>query len=217
MSVNRPAQIEPALQLLEEALERAPSQNGPMLQRSSGQYWTSKPYFTVDAEFWEVDRNGKLREPNGKTSSSQREGSTLRRSGRLEKLRENLGLNSQEEKGEAESEPELKPWSGEELGPSELVDPRTLPAHVAEKENLCTVLTIAVDRHLVFSFFILDMLQKADSDPTTVPKVGLESIDEEAVIDYVSSPNFSSAQYSIGGIQRYGSTINRIYESLMPP
>ncbi len=74
MSVNRPAQIEPALELLDEALERAPSQNVPMLLRSSGQYLTLKPYLTVDAEFWEVDGNGKLRESNSKTFSSQMEG-----------------------------------------------------------------------------------------------------------------------------------------------
>lgn len=152
VSVNRPAQIEPALELLDEALERAPSQNVLMLQRSSGQYLTLKPSFTVDVEFWEVDRNGKLRESNGKTFSSQMEGSPPRRSERLGRLRKNLGLNSEEDEGEAESKPELKPWSGNELGPPVFVDPRTLPAHVAEKENLCTVLTIAVDRHLVFSF-----------------------------------------------------------------
>ena len=178
--MNRPAQIEPALELLDEALERAPSQNVLMLQRSSGQYLTLKPSFTVDVEFWEVDRNGKLRESNGKNFSSQGEGGPPRRSERLGRLKKNLGLNSEENEGKAESKPELKPWSGKELGPPVFVDPRTLPAHVAEKENLCTVLTIAVDRHLVFSFFILDMLQKADSDPTTVPKVGLESIDEGA-------------------------------------
>jgi len=171
--VNRPAQIEPALKLLDDALARAPSQNVPMLQRSSGQYLTVKPYFTVDAEFWEVNRNGKLREPNGRNFSSQREGSHPRRSKRLSKLRESLGLNSEEDEGEAESKPGFEPQSGEELGPPVLVDPRTSPAHVAEVENLCTVLTIAVDRHLVFSFFVLDMLQKADSDPTTVSKVGL--------------------------------------------
>lgn len=180
MSVNGPAQIESALELLDEALERAPSQNLPMLQRSSGQYLTVKPYFTVDAEFWEVDRNGKLREPSGKKPSSQPEGSSPRRSENLERLRKNLDLNSEEEIGEAQSKPELKPCSGEELGPPVFVDPRKLPAHDAEVENLCTVLTIAVDRHLVFSFFILDMLQKADGDPMTVPKVGLEIIHEEA-------------------------------------
>lgn len=30
------------------------------------------------------------------------------------------------------------------------------------EEGLCTVLTIAVDRHLVFSFYLLHMLQNAD-------------------------------------------------------
>ncbi len=180
MSVNRPAQLEPALELLDEALERAPSQNVPMLQRSSGQYLTLKPYLTVDAKFWEVDRNGKLRESNSKTFSSQMGGSPPRRSERLGRLRKNLGLNSEEDEGEAESKPELELQSGKELGPPVFVDPRTLPAHVAEKENFCTVLTIVVDRHLVFSFFILDMLQKADSDPTAVPKVGLEYINEGA-------------------------------------
>lgn len=32
------------------------------------------------------------------------------------------------------------------------------------KEQLCSVLTIAVDRHLVFSFYLLDMLQNPESD-----------------------------------------------------
>jgi len=206
--VNRPAQIEPALKLLDEALERAPSQNVPMLQRSSGHYLSLKPYFTVDAEFWEVDRNGKLREPNGRSFSSQGEGSPPRRSQRLGRLRRNLGLNSEDE-GEAESKPELEP--------PVYVDNRTLPTQVAEKENICTVLTIAVDRHLVFSFFILDMLQKADSDPTTVPEVGQSLSIMEHVINYFSSPSFSSVRYSIRDIPRSGSITNRTYELLIPP
>lgn len=37
------------------------------------------------------------------------------------------------------------------------------------EEGLCTVLTIAVDRHLVFSFYLLHMLQNADE--TTVREV----------------------------------------------
>ena len=32
------------------------------------------------------------------------------------------------------------------------------------KEPLCSVLTIAVDRQLVFSFYLLDMLQNPDAD-----------------------------------------------------
>jgi len=191
-----------------------------MLQRSSGHYLSLKPYFTVDAEFWEVDRNGKLREPNGRSFSSQGEGSPPRRSQRLGRLRRNLGLNSEDE-GEAENKPESEPCladSGKpELEPPVYVDNRTLPTQVAEKENICTVLTIAVDRHLVFSFFILDMLQKADSDPTTVPEVGQSLSIMEHVINYFSSPSFSSVRYSIRDIPRSGSITNRTYELLIPP
>lgn len=37
------------------------------------------------------------------------------------------------------------------------------------EESLCSVLTIAVDRHLVFSFYILHMLQRVEA--TTVDEV----------------------------------------------
>ena len=40
---------------------------------------------------------------------------------------------------------------------------------LGKREELCTVLTIAVDRHLVFSFYILHMLQNAED--TTVEEV----------------------------------------------
>ena len=40
---------------------------------------------------------------------------------------------------------------------------------VGSREELCTVLTVAVDRHLVLSFYLLDMLQHADE--STAPEV----------------------------------------------
>ena len=41
-------------------------------------------------------------------------------------------------------------------------------------EELCSVLTIAVDRHLVFSFYILSMLQDEMANEHTVEKVSQE-------------------------------------------
>lgn len=43
-----------------------------------------------------------------------------------------------------------------------------------DEEEICTVLTVAVDRHFVVSFYILDMLEHADA--TTATEVGIEKV-----------------------------------------
>lgn len=48
--VERPLQIEHALHLLEEALERAPGKGIPVYQQSFGRYHPLKRFIAVDAE-----------------------------------------------------------------------------------------------------------------------------------------------------------------------
>lgn len=54
-------------------------------------------------------------------------------------------------------------------------------------EELCTVLTIAVDRHLVLSFYLLDMLQHPGS--TTVSEVSSRTLLFESLISLIQLLN----------------------------
>lgn len=62
------------------------------------------------------------------------------------------------------------------------------------KEHLCSVLTIAVDRHLVFSFYLLDMLQNPDAD--TVSNVRTLNIHPKMLGQYIDYFFSRSAFYS---------------------
>lgn len=117
VSVTMPQQIRSALDLMDEALKRAPAQELPVAYQDAGNLRPLKRYIGVDAEFSAVQLSDELleQEINGKDSRCVR----------------------QIENG--------------------------------VYEGLCTVLTIAADRHLAFSFYILHMLQNAEA--STVQEV----------------------------------------------
>lgn len=118
VSVTKPDQIRAALDLMDEALKRAPAQELPVSYQDAGNFRPLKRYIGIDAEFTPI---------------------------RL-------------------SDEEL----GQETVGKDAITARQLVG--GREEGLCTVLTIAVDRHLVFSFYILHMLQNLEA--TTVREVG---------------------------------------------
>lgn len=112
VSVSSPNQIQPALRLLNEALEIAPAQEipvNPQVPIGVGGKRSLRRYVAIDAEF--ALKSGEIGDALGDR------------------------------------------W---ELGSS-------------NPENLCSVLTVAVDRHLVFSFYLLHMLENPTEQ--TVPQV----------------------------------------------
>lgn len=112
VSVTQPSEIQPALRLLTEALERAPAQEIPVIHKlDAGRKRPLCRYVGIDAEF--AYRTATI-------DYSNTEG----------------------------SEEELRN---------------------GEREHLCSVLTIAVDRHLVFSFYVLHILENPTEE--TVSKV----------------------------------------------
>lgn len=115
VSVSTPAQICPALRLLNEALEIAPAQEIPVnseLAIGVTGKRALRRYVAIDAEF--VTRDGEIGDAAG-------------------------------DKFELE---------------------------MSRGENLCSILTVAVDRHLVFSFYIMHMLENPTEQ--TVPQVRYE-------------------------------------------
>ena len=101
VSITKPDEIQPALKLLGEALERAPAQEisvNPKLPIGSGGKRALRRYVGIDAEF--VQRHSEIGDAQG----------------------------------------------------------NKIELEMATTEPLCSVLTVAVDRHLVFSFYIMHML-----------------------------------------------------------
>ena len=117
VAVTTPDQIQPALRLLSEALQRAPAQEipvNPKLPIGAGGKRALRRYVGIDAEFFEK-----------------------------------------------ECEIGGAPGTKAEL-------------EMSRKEHLCSVLTVAVDRHLVFSFYILHMLENPTKQ--TVPQVRYQQL-----------------------------------------
>lgn len=131
VSVSTPDQIQPALRLLSEALERAPAQEipvNPELPIGAGGRRSLRRYVGIDAEF--VQRRGEIGDLPGARS-------------------------------ELES---------------------------SNPESLCSVLTVAVDRHLVFSFYIMHMLDNPTEQ--TVPQVRYQP----AHVSHIQPTNVNSFQ-----------------------
>ncbi|KAI9700876.1 MAG: hypothetical protein M1836_002246 [Candelina mexicana] len=109
LNVTEPQEIRPALDLLDQALRRAPGQETAMSHRlSNGNYGPLRRYLAIDAEF--------------------------------------LAL-------ELPPDFDYKATAGDDW---ELQN--------GQREHLCGILTIAVDRHFVVSFYVLHMLQTAGED-----------------------------------------------------
>lgn len=104
--VRYPTQIRSALRLLEEALKRAPGQEGPVSQGSC-QTRPLKRYIALDAEFKKVYLEKEALEE-------------------IEQLEDSVDRSER---------------------------------MASNPEHLCSILTVAVDRQLVFSFYLLDMLE----------------------------------------------------------
>lgn len=122
--VQEPDQIQPALELMDEALKRAPGQEIPVSsQHYSDPCRVLKRYVAIDAEFKKV---------------------TL----------DDAGIKTQfGDQRSHEFDIKIERGRGEEL---------------------CTVLTVAIDRQLVFSFYLLHMLENPKAE--TVSQVRLPLI-----------------------------------------
>ncbi|KAI9715133.1 MAG: hypothetical protein M1812_006112 [Candelaria pacifica] len=118
VSVKDSTQIRIAVQMINEALRRAPGQETRRLHTASGRHLPLRRYVSVDAEFKWV----RLTEED---------------------------LDHELAKVDDEREKEQ--------------------IRAGNPEHLCSVLTIAIDRHAIFNFHILDMLENATS--TTVSNV----------------------------------------------
>lgn len=101
-------QVEPALKLLNDALDRAPAQETRVWRRNGRSIKSLKRYVGIDAEFYHFSQADSNDRRNAQFGSERFE---------------------------------------------EILRGKT--------ESLCSVLTIAVDRHVVFSFHVLHMLQHA--------------------------------------------------------
>ena len=172
--MDRPQKVKPALRLLEEAIERAPGQEVPV-QQTSGIHRPLKRYVAVDAEFRKVY----LQSSEEETTDGQAVGDEPPPQQGEEETTDGRAFG--DEPTPQQSSPTLPLWDEEptmvddsrETAGQGLQDRYTIvkasPTEEELGEDLCSVLTVAVDRHLVFSFYLLDMLKNAEN--TTVDEV----------------------------------------------
>ena len=158
--------MDEALDLLEKALESAPSQELEVAVMAEEGHKRLKRYVGIDAEF--TSRHV--------TTEQLLDEYEQRFNIRLNlHVREHFWSKSRCLENEilAQEEP-LRSYQGSNEDESLKDPPKDIYRWMAEASNeriesLCSVLVITVDRHVVFSFYILDMLENAQ--PTTVPAV----------------------------------------------
>lgn len=127
LSVTKPQQVEPALQLLDEVLRRAPCQDLDVPHHNGkGTYRQLKRYVGIDAEFVKVSLTPKQKNSDPFREAHQR---------RVKEVEEDRSLGRVS-------------MGGIQNGAT---------------EELVSVLTIAVDRHFVISFFLLHMMQHPEA------------------------------------------------------
>ncbi|KAI9732594.1 MAG: hypothetical protein M1834_003930 [Cirrosporium novae-zelandiae] len=180
ISITEPKEIGPALNLLEEVLDRAPCQRLPVpldtTDTTNGNWWSRcrrlKRYVTMDAEYETVSLPKSLCD---KVKSGRNRNLCEWIKSHYSKM-----SNKRNEDFQNFEKPQDGTWVHSEAGPSQSRgDPVGEDILRGSEEQLCSVLTVAIDRHVFFSFFILHMLQ--NPAPDTVP--ALERLYERTIFN----------------------------------